>query len=169
MWSVPRSYHEDNWGDQFSWFLYGSLWREDLCAWSWRISTVRCRCQGTPGKALTGWKKLSGCCVDLWISEISGGAVIACSSESCVQVVNKSNIQSKTPSIVTHSKSGNYKDSAICITLLPIRCPVIRAKEHRRAVLGLNTGCDTYPTTMVIFSLLHHVTRSLRYTHISSE
>jgi hypothetical protein len=26
--------------------------------------------------------------------EISGGAVIACSSESCVQVVNKSNYQS---------------------------------------------------------------------------
>jgi hypothetical protein len=30
------------------------------------------------------WKKLSGCCGDLGIVEISGGSVIACSSESCI-------------------------------------------------------------------------------------
>jgi hypothetical protein len=29
-------------------------------------------------------KRLSRCCDDLWVVEISGGAVIACSSESCV-------------------------------------------------------------------------------------
>jgi hypothetical protein len=34
-------------------------------------------------------KRLSGCCGDLWIVEISGGAVITCSSESCVWVVKK--------------------------------------------------------------------------------
>jgi hypothetical protein len=30
-----------------------------------------------------GFKRLSVCCGDLWIAEISGGAVIACSSKSC--------------------------------------------------------------------------------------
>jgi hypothetical protein len=39
----------------------------------------------------------------LWIVEIGGGAVTACSSESCVLVVNKCILQSKTPSIVTHT------------------------------------------------------------------
>jgi hypothetical protein len=42
----------------------------------------------------SGWKRLSGCCGELWVVEISSGAVIACSSEWCVYVVNKSNIQS---------------------------------------------------------------------------
>jgi hypothetical protein len=42
-----------------------------------------------------GWEKLSGCYGDLWIVDISGGAVIACSSESCEWVVNKSFHQSK--------------------------------------------------------------------------
>jgi hypothetical protein len=30
--------------------------------------------------------------------EVSNGAIIMCSHESCVEVVNKSNLQSKTPS-----------------------------------------------------------------------
>jgi hypothetical protein len=39
-------------------------------------------------------KRLSGCCGDLWIVKISSGAVITCSSEWCVHVVSKPNIQS---------------------------------------------------------------------------
>jgi hypothetical protein len=31
----------------------------------------------------------------LWIVEISGGAIIACSCESCVEVVNESSEQSE--------------------------------------------------------------------------
>jgi hypothetical protein len=46
-------------------------------------------------KTTVGWKRLSGCSGDLWIVETSGGAVTACSSESCVWVVNKSIHQSK--------------------------------------------------------------------------
>jgi hypothetical protein len=56
--------------------LCGSLWREDLRTWSWRISTVRSRCQRTTGEDTAGWKRLSVCCGDLWIVEISNGAVI---------------------------------------------------------------------------------------------
>jgi hypothetical protein len=36
--------------------LPGSLWREDLSAWSWRISTVKSRCQGKTDDTV-GWKK----------------------------------------------------------------------------------------------------------------
>jgi hypothetical protein len=38
---------------------------------------------------------------DLGIMEINGGAIIKCSYESCVKVLNKFNIQSQNPSIVT--------------------------------------------------------------------
>jgi hypothetical protein len=54
------------------------------------------------GEDTAGWKRLSGFCGDLWIVEISGGAVIACSPESCASVVNKSIHQSKPSSIFTH-------------------------------------------------------------------
>jgi hypothetical protein len=81
--------------------LYGSMWRDDLIAWSWKISTVRSRCHGTACEDTTGWKRLSGCCGDFRIVETSGGAVIACTYELCVKVVNKSNIQTKTQSIDT--------------------------------------------------------------------
>jgi hypothetical protein len=64
--------------------LHGRLWRENSSAWSWRISTVRSRCQGTTGEDTEGWKMRRGCSVDLWIVEISDNAVIACSPESCV-------------------------------------------------------------------------------------
>jgi hypothetical protein len=54
---------------------YRRLWREDLSAWSWRISTVRSHCQGMAGKDTASWKRLSRCCGDLWIVEISNGTV----------------------------------------------------------------------------------------------
>jgi hypothetical protein len=37
--------------------LYGRLWREDMSAWSWRISTVRSSCQGTAGEDIADCKK----------------------------------------------------------------------------------------------------------------
>jgi hypothetical protein len=44
---------------------------------------VRSRCQGTH-EDMAGWKRLRGCCGDLLIVETSGGAVTACTYESCV-------------------------------------------------------------------------------------
>jgi hypothetical protein len=96
----------DDWerveGWQFSWALQGRprrdgaiiqltrvlhrrLCQEDLSAGSWRISTVRSRCQGTAGYDTTGWKELSGCCGDLYSVKIGGSAETACSYERCVQ------------------------------------------------------------------------------------
>jgi hypothetical protein len=83
MWSVPRYYNREFWS-LVSLVLYWRLWRKDLSAWSWRITTVRSRYQGTDGEDTAGWKRFSGCCDDLWIVEIIGGAVIVRSSESCV-------------------------------------------------------------------------------------
>jgi hypothetical protein len=49
--------------------------------------------------------------------EIDDGAVIKCNYESCVKVVSKSNIQSKTPSEVTHTSdhifSSVFPDFAV--------------------------------------------------------
>jgi hypothetical protein len=58
-------------------------------------SPVRSHWQGMADEDTSGWKKLSGCCSYLWIVEISSDAIIACSSELCVQGVNKSRYQSK--------------------------------------------------------------------------
>jgi hypothetical protein len=55
--------------------LYGSLWGKDavgrqaplrkgFSALSWRISTVRSRCQGAAGEDTVGSKRLIGCCGD---------------------------------------------------------------------------------------------------------
>jgi hypothetical protein len=63
MWSMPRSYLENNQGDPFraqlkvslwredyevTWeaVLQGRLWRQNLSVWSWRISNARSHCQG---------------------------------------------------------------------------------------------------------------------------
>jgi hypothetical protein len=43
---------------------------------------------------------------DLQIVEFGDGVVIKCSYKSCVKVLNKSNIQSKTPSIVTNTRDS---------------------------------------------------------------
>jgi hypothetical protein len=40
----------------WEWVLYGRLWSYDLNTWSWRISTVRNRCQGTDDEDKAGWK-----------------------------------------------------------------------------------------------------------------
>jgi hypothetical protein len=69
-----------SWGNNWEAVLNENRQRKDLDAGSWRISAVRSRCQGTAGEDTAGWKRLSGCCGDLWIVEISGGAVITDSS-----------------------------------------------------------------------------------------
>jgi hypothetical protein len=56
-----------------------------------------------------GWKRLSRCCCDLYSVEISNSAVITCSSQSYVQVVNKSNSPIHTPSTVVHENVTLYK------------------------------------------------------------
>jgi hypothetical protein len=84
MWCMQSCYKQGAMIWEFSWVLQGRLWREDLTAWSWRISTVRIRFQAMAGEDTACWKGLHGCCGNLWIVEINGGAVIAHSSESCV-------------------------------------------------------------------------------------
>jgi hypothetical protein len=69
-----------------SWVVHGRLWQEDLSAWSWRMSTVRNRCQRT-AEAIAGWKRLSRCCGDLWSVEISDRVVSGCSSEWSINPV----------------------------------------------------------------------------------
>jgi hypothetical protein len=53
------------------------------------------------GEDTAGWKQR--------IVLISGGAVIACSSESCGKVVNKTNIQFTTPTRITRDNM-THKD-----------------------------------------------------------
>jgi hypothetical protein len=45
--------------------------------------------------------RFSVCCSDLYNVEISDGAVITYGYKSCVKMVNKSNLQTKTPQRVT--------------------------------------------------------------------
>jgi hypothetical protein len=50
--------------------------------------------------------------------KINGGAVVKCNYELCVEVVNKSSIQSKTPSRVTLIHAKIYYLSVIVIEVL---------------------------------------------------
>jgi hypothetical protein len=120
--SVRRGYKGDNWGDpsQFSCILQVRLRRDGaivqlivqlagrwpagngVSAWSWRISAVESCYQATTRE---DYERviLSVCCSDLWIVDISFGAVVICSSELCVQVFNKFIHQSK-PCLWSHIK-----------------------------------------------------------------
>jgi hypothetical protein len=83
MWCVSKCY--ESVGFQRGQLADGSVResvKENLSAGSWRIYTVRSRCQGTVGENTAGLKRHSGCCDYLWIVEISGGDLFACSSES---------------------------------------------------------------------------------------
>jgi hypothetical protein len=72
--------------DPVSWFvswqsvLHGRLWQENLDAVSWRISLCRSRCQETASGDCNRLRSLV--CVCQWS--------VKCSSEWCIQVVNKS-------------------------------------------------------------------------------
>jgi hypothetical protein len=69
--------------------------------------------QGTTGEDTADWKRLMVCRSDLRIVEFSSDAVIACSAQLCVQVVSKSNIQSETPSRVTHTRDGTLVNEGV--------------------------------------------------------
>jgi hypothetical protein len=55
-WSVPRGFKRPEvWSlVSWEWVIHGSLWREDLSAWSWRICSVRSFRQGTAGEDTAG-------------------------------------------------------------------------------------------------------------------
>jgi hypothetical protein len=63
--SVPRTYKEDNWGNQVSsvreFVKKGTVgeeppFREDLIAAAEQSPLLRLRCQGTAGENTAGWK-----------------------------------------------------------------------------------------------------------------
>jgi hypothetical protein len=88
------------WTEQFEQWVQLSSVKESVKTESWvreaeESITVRSRCQWTVGEDIVGWKMFSGFCGYLWIMEISGSDVIACSYQSCVQVANKLIQQSK--------------------------------------------------------------------------
>jgi hypothetical protein len=62
-----------------------NLWREDLAGAGEESPTVRSRYQGTTGE---------------------DSAIIKCSHESCVKVINKLNLLSKTQSRVTQNRDS---------------------------------------------------------------
>jgi hypothetical protein len=64
-----------------------------------------------------GWKRLSGCSCGLWNVEISGGAVTACSSQSCVLVVNRSKLR-----LWSHRHTGGNIRIAIPEISLDTQC-----------------------------------------------
>jgi hypothetical protein len=55
----------------YIWVLYGNLWREDVSVW-----LLEAVARERPVKTQQAGKRLGGCCGDLWIVEISSGAVI---------------------------------------------------------------------------------------------
>jgi hypothetical protein len=67
------------------------------------LASVGSRYQAKTSKDTAVCKRLRVCDTDLYSMKISDGAIIGCSYELCVKVINKSNIQSKTPSRVTHT------------------------------------------------------------------
>jgi hypothetical protein len=70
-------------------------------------------------------KRLSGCCDELWIVEISSSVVITCSSEWCIQVFNKPIHQSIPRLLSPPLNTWQYVDSsiltvgALCFIVLP--------------------------------------------------
>jgi hypothetical protein len=65
-----------------------------------RIAIVRSCYYEMSSEDTAGWNRLNVCCSDTKILQISYGAIIKYNFKLCVQVVYKSNIQSKTPSII---------------------------------------------------------------------
>jgi hypothetical protein len=55
---------------------------------------------------IAGWKKLGVCSSELYSDEIGNSTIIKCHYELCVNVVIKSNIQSKTPLIVSTTREN---------------------------------------------------------------
>jgi hypothetical protein len=81
-WSVPRSYKLEVCSSVQLWDggQTGMAWVRDAEESPLLEAVVRERVVNTQQAG----KKLCGCCGDLWIVEIRGRIVIACSAESCV-------------------------------------------------------------------------------------
>jgi hypothetical protein len=67
---------------QWCWVLHGNWWKEDLNAEETPL--IEADARERPVKTQQAGKMLSEYCGDLWIVDIDGRAVIACSSKSCV-------------------------------------------------------------------------------------
>jgi hypothetical protein len=79
------------------------------------------------------------CCSDLLSVEISDGAVINCSDESCVKVVNKYNLQSQTPRRVTLT-NDNIKDITFLSFLFSI--------TYIFCYFKIDVGCPNFASYM---------------------
>jgi hypothetical protein len=113
-------------------FLLGSVVRpwpdgNGVSAWSWRISTVRSRCQGTVGEATAGWNRFSGCCGASWIVEISRGAVLTCTYESYQWSAHS---QNQTPSIVTRMRDNIIIHSLFICLLMSVLVECFEIFHH---------------------------------------
>jgi hypothetical protein len=84
---------------QLTRILHGRLWQENLSAGNWRNSLGRSRCQETASGDCNRPRTLV--CVCHWS--------VKCSSEWCIQVVNKSNIQSMSRLYSHAPKSWQYR------------------------------------------------------------
>jgi hypothetical protein len=82
--SAPRCYNQVSWSNESIEFCKGG-WEEKIWTGEAEESPLlEAFVRERLVKAQEAEKMLSGCCGDLWIVEIRGGAVIACISESCV-------------------------------------------------------------------------------------
>jgi hypothetical protein len=87
---------------------------------------------------------------------ISDGAVITCSSESCGKVVNKSNIQPKSPSIVTHIHV------TICVRFVGKITRLTNVKENSTWASNLKgLRCENSSSWKFLVSLWLHVTQEI--------
>jgi hypothetical protein len=99
---------------QFSWVLHAMLWAREVEEFPLLQDVARERLT----KIQQAGKRLRGCCGDLWIVEISGGAVVP----SCVYKwsVNPNPVYSYTPicnDILCESYALDGCKSYICTTL----------------------------------------------------
>jgi hypothetical protein len=105
--SVPRSYLEDSWGDLVSSveFCTGDFEEKTWALEAEESQLLEVVTRERLLKTQQAGKRLSWCCDDLWIVEISGDSVLTCSSDWCVYMwsinpFTKSNpVYSHTPYI----------------------------------------------------------------------
>jgi hypothetical protein len=82
--------------------------------------------------------------------EISDGAIIKCNYKLCVKVVNKSNIQSKTPSRVTHTcdnlcqKWESKEPTSVEMESVAVLEAVPKGEAAVKTVRALNKWCGDW-------------------------
>jgi sulfatase maturation enzyme AslB (radical SAM superfamily) len=149
-WSLPKSYHEYNWGDKVSCQLIvnsvGETVKGGLESVEVKNLRVRSSCRGTAGEDTASWKSFSVCCGDMYVVEISGDAVIACISEiySLIQI----------PSIVTHTSNSilvsilSYYTYIFSTKAVSV-CSVGTVQRKGAALTGKNLKAWTGPKSIV--------------------